>query len=275
MTQLNAKLIASDFDGTLLNSEGQISEEVRSAIAQYVCDGGIFAVCTGRMLASILPRVRELGLKGIVIACQGSVIAEIESGKLIKCGGLNSRDAAEICQKLEASSDFVNAYSGDRLITDIPADNAGLKIYESITGITAEHVDMPVSSYILKNNLTCQKISSLCAPENKQRIYGYMLEGFSGRFDVTYSADVLVEVAPLGNTKGAALEFLADYYGVALKDVVAVGDHLNDLSMIRAAGVGVAVDNATQALKDEADYISVSNDKGAVAKVIKQFGYKS
>lgn len=82
--KINYGLIVSDFDGTLIDDNQQILPEVREAIEKYIAAGGVFAVCTGRMLSSILPRVRELGLKGLVIAYQGTVIADIETGKLLK-----------------------------------------------------------------------------------------------------------------------------------------------------------------------------------------------
>ena len=82
MNKINCGLIVSDFDGTLLSTRQTISDNVKNAINEYIAAGGIFAVCTGRMLASILPRVRSLGLKGLVVAYQGAVIADIESGKL-------------------------------------------------------------------------------------------------------------------------------------------------------------------------------------------------
>ena len=84
MKELNCRLIVSDFDGTLANSENQVPESVVNAINAYVNDGGIFAVCTGRILPSVLPRARGMGLKGLVVACQGAVIAEIETGKIIR-----------------------------------------------------------------------------------------------------------------------------------------------------------------------------------------------
>ena len=77
MKKIYKKLIVSDFDGTLITSSHNIPDRVSSAIQEYVECGGVFAVCTGRMLRSILPRVRQLGLKGLVVAYQGSVIAEI------------------------------------------------------------------------------------------------------------------------------------------------------------------------------------------------------
>ena len=98
---INKRLIVSDFDGTLITDEQEIPQEVRTAINEYVECGGIFAVCTGRMLRSILPRVRELGLKGLVVAYQGTVIAEIESGKIIKNGSLENSDVVEICRYIE------------------------------------------------------------------------------------------------------------------------------------------------------------------------------
>lgn len=273
MSQLNAKLIVSDFDGTLITSDQRVLPEVKSAISSYISDGGIFAVCTGRMLASILPQVRALGLEGLVVACQGTVIADIKSGELIRNGGLSASEAAEICKVLEDLGAPINAYSGDKLFSNIPKDNKYLKLYEKITGITAKHVSSPLSEYVSASDEKWQKIASLCRPEDRQKLLYYLSEKFAGRYDVTCSADVLVEVSPLGDDKGSALRFLANHYGIDIKDTVAAGDNLNDLPMIIAAGTGVAVGNAVQGLKDAADYISCTNDEGAIAQVIKKFGY--
>lgn len=273
MAKLNCRLIVSDFDGTLLNSSHGISERVRSAIGKFIDDGGIFAVCTGRMTASILPQVRALGLKGLVVAYQGGVIAEIESGKIIKNSALKSGQAAEICKELEDSGAYVNAYFGDTMFSDIPADNEYLKIYEGITGITASHVNMPLSEYVALNGLECQKIASLCFPQDREKIYARLSKKFADKYEVTCSAEVLVEIAPLGENKGAAVKFLAEHYGIPIEKTVAMGDNLNDLSMVEAAGVGVAVGNAVEELKNRADFVSVSNDRDAVAQVIEKFGY--
>ena len=77
MKKIKNKLIVSDFDGTLITSSHTVPEDVKSAINEYVACGGIFAVCTGRMISSILPRVRELGLKGLDVGYYGDAIAEI------------------------------------------------------------------------------------------------------------------------------------------------------------------------------------------------------
>ena len=273
MTKLNAKLIVSDFDGTLITSDGKILPNVAEAIDRYIADGGIFAVCTGRVLASILPQVRRLGLKGLVSACQSSVIADIETGAFIRHGGLSYEQASEICEAIENYGQSVNVYSDDRFFSDIAADNKFLKLYESIINLTAEHADIKLSRYVKEKHLTCQKVASLCPAEAREGLFEYLSEKFKGKYDVTCSAEVLVEVSPLGDTKGAGIRFMASHYGIDIAHTVAIGDNLNDLSMIEAAGVGVAVGNAVRELKERADYVSATNNEGAVAEIIKRFGY--
>lgn len=271
--KLNCKLIVSDFDGTLANSQNEVSAENIAAINQYVSDGGIFAVCTGRILPSILPRVRQMGLKGLVIACQGSVVADIESGKIIRNIKLSSEQTSYICAQLEAIEANVQAFTDEGFYTDIPADSEHLKLYEEITGITAKHTDIPVSDYILQHNISCQKVATLVAYEEQAELFEKLKAIFGDEFEVTCSAKVLIEITPVGENKGTALEFLSAHYGIPRERTCAVGDNLNDLPMIEAAGCGVAVGNAAPALKERAKILTVTNDENAVANVIKEYGY--
>ena len=273
MTKLKAKLIVSDFDGTLITSDQRILPEVRSAILQYIDNGGIFAVCTGRILSSILPQVRQLGLKGLVAACQSSVIADIQTGQCIRHRGLTAVQTAEICAAIESLNQSVHVYSDEKFFSDMSEDNEYLKAYEKIIGVKAEHIDLPLSQFVLSEGITCQKVASLCFSQDRDRIYKFLSDKFKNKYDVTCSADFLVEVSPIGDTKGEGLKFLADYYGIDIADTIAIGDNLNDISMIEVAGVGVAVGNAVNALKSKADFIASTNDNGAVAQVIKMFGY--
>lgn len=275
MKKLNCKLIVSDFDGTLANSRNEVPGEVVKAVREYVENGGIFAVCTGRILPSILPRVREIGLKGLVIACQGAVIADIESGKIIKNVGFKEGEAAEICAFLEELQTNVHLYYTDGFYSDLPAGEEHLKLYEDITKVTARHSDKPLSRVAAGAVCACfNKVATLCHPERQAELYEKIKRKFGGRFDVTCSAKVLIEISPLGETKGAAVKFLSEHYGVPIEKCCAVGDNLNDLSMIEAAGVGVAVGNAVQDLKEQADFVTVTNNEGAIARVIEKFGYE-
>lgn len=275
MKKPSCKLIVSDFDGTLANSSNEVPEEVVRAVSGFVGRGGIFAVCTGRILPSILPRVREMGLKGLVIACQGSVIAEIESGKIIRNVGFKKKEAAEICAFFEELNTNVHLYFTDGFYSDLPDGEEHLKLYEDIIGVKARHSDKPLSAVALgADGGLFNKVATLCRPEEREELYKKIRRKFGEKFDVTCSAKVLIEVSPSGETKGAAVKFLSEYYGVPLDKCCAVGDNLNDLSMIEAAGVGVAVGNAAEELKAAADFVTVTNNEGAVARVIGEFGYE-
>ena len=274
MKKINYRLIVSDFDGTLYTSKYDIPERVKSAIREYVDCGGVFAVVTGRMLKSILPRVRELGLKGIVVAYQGTVIADIQTGKLIKDGSLTLEQSVEIIKTIEDCGEAINAYSDEILFSNLPKEDEHLRLYERITGVQAESVtDIPLSLFIKNRGIPCRKIASLVAPKNQRKLYEFLKEKYKDRFDVTCSASVLVELSPLGDDKGAALKYLADYYNIPLNSTVAIGDNLNDLSMIKAAQIGVAVANGDERLKEQADEVTVSNDEGAVAQIIQKYGF--
>ncbi len=274
MKIINKRLIVSDCDGTLLNSRNTVSDRVRGAINEYVSCGGIFAVCTGRMLSSILPRVRELGLKGLVASYQGSVIAEIESGKILRQNSLNVDACVKICAFAEKHNYTCNAYCDEVLYTSIPAGDKGLEMYETVTGVKAVNIDGAMSKFINQKKLACNKITFLVYPKDRERLYNLLQAEFSSEFDVTCSASCLVEVSPKGDDKGMALKFIADYFGIDSSSTVAIGDNLNDLPMVKIASVGVAVGNAVEELKKEADFVAASNDEDAVAEIIEKFGFR-
>ena len=274
MKNINKRLIISDFDGTLVNSQNTISDKVRNAINEYVSCGGIFAVCTGRMLRSILPRVREMGLKGLVAAYQGSVIADIESGELLRNNSLSVGDCVEICAFVEEHNYTCNTYCDEVLYTSLPASDKRILAYETVTGVKAINIVGAMSQFVKENNLACNKITFLVYPNEREGLYKLLQAEFSHRFDVTCSAASLVEISPKGDNKGIALKYIADYFGIDLSSTVAAGDNLNDLSMIQTASVGVAVGNAVEDLKNEADYISAANNDDAMAEIIEKFGFR-
>lgn len=273
--KLRCELIVSDFDGTLANSENTVDEKVVAAINRYVDAGGIFAVCTGRILPSVLPRVRALGLKGLVVGCQGSVIADIESGKIIRDIALSGAQTAEVCAFLEELGAPINIYFSDGLYSNIEEGNVHLNTYEKITGVKALHTDKPLSVFAAECGNSFNKVAVLCAPKDREELYKKISARFSRKYDVTCSAQVLIEISPAGETKGAALKYLAAHYKIPIEKTCAVGDNLNDLSMLLAAGYGVAVGNACEELKRQAPYITVTNDEGAVGRVIEEFGFSN
>lgn len=275
MNKLNYKLIVSDFDGTLANSKNEVPPFVVEEVNNYVNNGGIFAVCTGRILPSILPRVREMGFNGLVIASQGCQIAQIETGKLIKNTVFSQEQAYKICTFLEGLNQNIQLYSDRGFYSTLPEDEPHLNLYESIIGIKAMHLDIPLSRFVTAVEPQFCKTAILVHQNERQALYEKIKAHLGDEFDVTCSAKVLIEISPLGVTKGEALKFLADKYNVPMKNTIAVGDNLNDISMVEVAGLGCAVGNGEEELKQIASYVAPTCDEGGVADIIKKFGYKN
>lgn len=250
------KLFLSDFDGTLVRSDGTISEKNKRAIAAYRAAGGIFAVCTGRMLASILPRLKELGIEnGLVVAYQGATIADVATGELVKDDAFSKEDALLAVRTLEEKGRHVHVYTAGEMYAN--RRDKALEIYEHICGVRAKIVeDMPLSELVEKQRLRVIKVLAMVAPEERGALIEEITPRLGEGFFVTCSADVLVEIMPKGQSKAAAVDFLSEKYHVPAENIAAIGDQMNDLPMILRAGGKFAVANAAQPLKDAAHVVA-------------------
>ncbi len=274
MKNVNYELIVSDFDETLANNDKQVPQDVVDAINEYEAAGGIFAVCTGRMLKSILIQVRKIGLKGIVVACQGTVIADIETGEIIRHIGLSCEETVYACRILEEYGLKLNVYSGDLLYSNVLDVKSDTVYYQHSMGIYVKMIEGLMSGYVAANNMFCEKITVKIPNSELQSVYKIMTERLGDRFNITCSAGCLLELSPLNEHKGTALKWLAGHYAIPMEKTIACGNQLNDLTMIEAAGLGVAVANAVQPVKDAADIVTLTNNEGGVGKIIREYGLK-
>jgi len=273
MRKINYPLIVSDFDGTLVNKDGTIAESNKKAIAEYIAAGGKFAISTGRMPAGILSRARELGLKGTVSCCQGAIIMDIESGDVVLQGRIPLQTTIAICKKMEELGLHIHVYDLWEYYCNM--DDAALKIYENAVRAKAKLVlDKPISQFVEENGLCSYKVLAMVEVADNDRISAALAAANFENCDVTKSDAYLVEVINKTYSKGTAVDFLANYYGVPVEKTIAVGDQRNDLPMIQKAGLGIAVKNADDGLKKEADVVlDYTNEEGAIAKIIEKFGF--
>ena len=262
-------LFISDFDGTLVRADGTISKENIEAIKRYRERGGVFAVCTGRMLGSILPRLKELDLKeGLVVAYQGATSAYIRTGALLKNDGFSREDALKAVRYLEKENHHIHVYTVNELFCN--RDDEPLHIYEQICGVKGTVVDIPLSEYIQRENLTVVKVLAMVEKKDRNALQERLQRALGERFFATCSSDFLVEVMPAGQDKSAAVDFLSDYYHVPHDKIAAIGDQMNDLPMLARAGGRFAVENAEEPLK-ECSTVVPSVEKDGVAYAILNF----
>lgn len=272
MPKICYPLIVSDFDGTLVKADGTISEFSKRTIKQFISDGGVFAISTGRMPAGILPRVKELGLSGFVCCGQGSVIVDVHTNEVISASKISNETAIAVCKKMEEMGLHIHVYDLWEYYSN--ADDDALKRYENVVKTKAKLVlDKPISRFLEETGLQPCKILAMVNPEENERVrIELSKENFKG-CDVTRSSIYLVEVGCANHSKGTSLKFLAEKYNVPLENTIAVGDQINDISMIQTAGLGVAVKNADESLKACAKILDYTNEEDAVANLILQYAY--
>lgn len=272
MPKINYPLIVSDFDGTLLNSSREISQKTKATIKRYINAGGRFAVSTGRMPAAILPHVKALGLSGVVCCAEGGVIVDIESEEILLESRISNEIAVKICEKMEALGLHIHVFDLWEYYSNM--DDEYLTYYENVVKTKAVIIkNKPISKFVKESRINPVKIFAMLDPKDNERVRLELeRENFEG-CNVTSGSTSLVEVGNIHYSKGTSVEFLAKRYGVDISKTIAVGDQLNDLSMIKRAGLGFAVKNADAELKKHAICLDLSNDEDAVAYIIDKYGY--
>ncbi len=263
------RLFLSDFDGTLVRSDGSVSERNIKAIAAYRSAGGIFAVVTGRMLASIRPRLFELGLSdGLVVAFQGAQVADIRTGRLLKDGGFAEEETLGILRFLEENDLHIHIYAGESMYVN--RRNALLEMYERITRVKGILSDMPLSDYVKAHHLKVIKMLVMCDPADRPRVEELLSRRFGSEYYVTCSSPYLVEIMPKGESKAAAVPFLSEYYKIPVSEIAAIGDQKNDIPLVQAAGGKFAVANAVEELRSIATVVPSFEEDG-VAYAIEKY----
>ncbi|MBQ8428279.1 MAG: HAD family phosphatase [Clostridia bacterium] len=272
MKKIKYPLVFSDFDGTLLRSDDTLAEETKATISKYVQDGGIFVLSSGRMTPSILKQARALSLTGLLSAYNGSEVVDIQSGERLFQGNLPKQGVVNICRLMESLGLHIHVYDGDNFYSNTGGEI--LKMYEHVCQVTGIVVDdMPLSQFVEEKNLNIVKVVALVAYEEREKIYAQLDDAFGKDYLVLRSAKFLIEICDKRYSKGTALRYIAEKYGIPLEKTIAVGDNQNDLSMLQTAGLGLAVANGEASLKGKVPFFEYSNDENAVGRIIENYAY--
>ena len=270
------KMLVTDFDNTLLRTDHTILDKTWKAIKEFERRGGKFVICTGRMLSTILVTVKPFDLHGEIIAFQGGVVADLDTGDILLKKYVNHDDALSLLKDLEAAGYYIQIYSnGDYFVNRYTKRTQ--RYYEANAHLMPIVIGENVSEYVQKNNLKLDKIvfglddDGLVTYDEVQPVMTAFDKKYGGRLVFNSSNTLLIEAVSAGCTKGEAVEFVANRHGIAREEVICMGDALNDASMIEWAGLGVAVENATDDLKALADEITVSCDDDAVGYILNKY----
>lgn len=270
------KMLVTDFDNTLLRTDHTILDKTWKAIKEFERRGGKFVICTGRMLSTILVTIKPFDLHGEIIAFQGGVVADLDTGDILMKKYVNPDDALSLLKDIEEAGYYIQIYSnGDYFVNRYTKRTQ--RYYEANAHLMPIVIGENVSEYVQKNNLKLDKIvfglddDGLVTYDEVQPVMTAFDKKYGGRLVFNSSNTLLIEAVSAGCTKGEAVEFVANRHGIAREEVICMGDALNDASMIEWAGLGVAVENATDDLKALANEITVSCDDDAVGYILNKY----
>lgn len=266
---MNKKILVLDIDGTLTNSKKEITENTRKALIDIQEQGNVVVIASGRPTAGIVKVAQELCLDkfgGYVLSFNGAKITNWKTKEVIYQNSLSHDLIRPLYSFAKENNLGLVSYEDDSIITGTRHDEY-MKLEAKINGIGIKDVkDFP--EYLSFDVNKCL----LTAPSDVAEEYERMLvEKYQSKASIYRSEPFFIEVMPLGVDKAASLDKLVTLLGFKKENTICCGDGFNDLSMIRYAGIGVAMENAQKAVKNEADFITRSNDDEGIVYVIDKF----
>jgi len=264
---LPIRLLALDLDGTLMGGDGVIPSRTREAIAEALARGVVVTIATGRMYASALPYALNLGLSAPLICYQGAYVRELptpggEAGALLYHRPMDAGVARQAISWSRARGFDPHVNLDDRLIVEV--DDASIDDYERRSGVVAYFVP----DLLRAIDAPPTKVLAVGAAPLPERWLGAARQAFHGRAHVTVSHRDYLEWNAPGVTKGRAVAWLAERLGIPLRQTMTVGDQHNDAEMLAAAGHGVAMGGAPDAVRAAARYSTGTVEADGAAAAI-------
>ena len=269
----NSKMIFLDLDGTLMDDRKNIPDYNMSAIKEALSQGHKVILCTGRPLCSAKQLFAQLNMEQegcYAITFNGALIYDIFHEKILFKQTIPLEYVRYIFEKADRYGMYMQTYSDDTVICQKDMKEGRdyservkieRKIVPDVFEVLGEEEPYKTlaiaDGYNRKELETFRKLFSDWAP---------------GKVDIFFSCNEYLEFVPLNVSKGSAVRFLADFLNIPIENTIAVGDAENDIPMLEAAGLGVAMKNASEEIKKYADYITeLDNNQGGVGEVIRKY----
>ncbi len=268
----NKKVLFLDMDGTTLDDDKQLSEANLDALCRAVKAGHEVVITTGRTHSSAGYLREHYGLDRIgcryMIVYNGAAILDCETGKLLYSKTIPVEYAARMIDAAREEGVYLHSYTEKKVLTE--RDDENLAVYLKRTSMEAEIVpDLKKAVDRPPYKLLAVEVRD---PDRLLAFKQNQSSWIKGKVDMYFSCREYLEVVPEGVSKGAALQMFCKMREIPIEHTIAAGDEGNDLSMLRAAGIGCAVANAQEEVKKTADYVTEQdNNHSAVAEIVERF----
>lgn len=267
---MGSKILFTDLDDTLLDDNKEVCRENREKIAQMLAQGHYFVITTGRPTATGKIVVKELGLTmpGCYMASfNGAVIYDCAAQRVLVQRAIPLHVAKEIIDEAHKAGIYIHSYQQDIILTEEHSPELDFYIdkvkmeYQLVPDIYSRLYNDP-------NKLIMIDIDGSDRLLNFQKEHEEILSPCN----VFFSRNEYLEICPKDTDKGSAVKYITEFLGLPPENTVAVGDERNDIPMIQAAHIGVAVANGHPDIKEAADYVTrCDSAHGAIAEVIDKF----
>lgn len=266
---MQKKLLALDIDGTLTNTQKEITPKTLQKIIEVQEKGHVVAIASGRPLPGIRKIADTIQLDkfgGYVLAFNGGRIVNYKTGDVVYQAALDNEIVREIYDYCLGTGCGMVTYDGDRVITGTDID--GYMTFEA----SINHMEiMRIDNFKEYIDFPLNKCLLTAEPDKAAKIEKELDAKFGKRVTIFRSEPYFVEIMPQNVHKATSLEKLLGALEMEVKDLIACGDGYNDLTMIDYAGIGVAMANAQDIVKEHADYITLSNDEDGLVPVVDKF----
>lgn len=265
------RLIACDLDETLLDKGRHVSKRTQETIKMAEAQGLVFAPATGRGFYSIKQTLEELDAANkknhYMIGFNGGVVVENQGPTIIKDFPMPFEILARLFEFGSNYDVAIHLYTFDQ--TYVYHSNPEEDAY--LTTIPHEkRLDDEID--FLKDQVCYKALFQNLDRSYLEQLEQEMPSSLHDVLEISYSSNRYIEFNPKGVSKGVALQTLADHLNIPMKETIAIGDNTNDLAMIHAAELGIAVANAVPSVKEAAQHITIADhEQSAVAEVIETF----
>lgn len=261
------KLIVLDLDGTALDSTSSLTRHTVDVLRRAMDSGIKVLAATGRMCPSALPIIHTIGTSLPCIFYNGAIIKDPVTGKTLFKQEIGEEITSEVVDFYHDNGWYLQRYSGDRLYV-VDSSDARCEFYVSIAKVPA----YPLGDSFWNERSDSTKLLGIANNhEEFESMVEHTAKQFAGKLYVATSWKRFVEMVHRDVNKARSVAKVAAKLGIASEDALAIGDSTNDKEMIEWAGLGVAMGNADQELKNAADEIAPDNDHDGAAAVIERF----
>lgn len=262
------KLVAIDLDGTLLSSDHTVSELNKKAIMRAEEKGIKMVLCSGRTVHNLLGFAKDLDISGkedYVVGYNGAGAVRIHDEVFIYNESLTGKDAkiiAKICDEVDANFTVHTFYE-----SMTPRENP-YSTHESALNDVPLFLKHPKE---LNDDDLVTKVLILDHPDKIDGYEAHIREYLSGNYHVVRTMPIYLEVLKKGISKYSGIMAVADLHHIRKEEIMAIGDAPNDLEIIKEAGLGVAMENAEELVKDHASFVTKTNEEDGVAYAMNRF----